>query len=155
VSLLAERSDEMNGLGIVETRQVLERGQQVLTEIFGQPARGFIAPAWQRGHVRATHVSSLKLEYVVGFFSLESAGGRSIPLATWTWDCGRWGWLGHLGHGAGRLSQTLGRGVPVFAIHPRDMQRGFWPRILTLVQEFLDAGFEPATTSRVLVVSDA
>ena len=44
-----ERSDEMNGLDPDETRRTLERGQRVFTEVFGEPARGFLAPAWQRG----------------------------------------------------------------------------------------------------------
>ena len=51
-TLLAERSDEMNGLDPEETRRTLERGQRVFTEVFGEPARGFLAPAWQLGHVR-------------------------------------------------------------------------------------------------------
>ena len=51
-TLLAGRSDEMNGLDPEETRRTLERGQRVFTEVFGEPARGFLAPAWQPGHVR-------------------------------------------------------------------------------------------------------
>ncbi len=51
-TLLTESSDEMNGLDPEETRRTLERGQRVFTEVFGEPARGFLAPAWQRGHVR-------------------------------------------------------------------------------------------------------
>jgi hypothetical protein len=62
----------------------------------------------------------LALEYALGFFALERRAGRKIPLATWTWDCGRWGWLGHVGHGIGWLSQSLDRGVPALAIHPSE-----------------------------------
>ena len=51
-TLIAGRCDEMNGLGPDETRRTLERGQRVFAEVFGAPARGFLAPAWQRGHVR-------------------------------------------------------------------------------------------------------
>src|SRR4051794_40628261 len=40
LSWLVESSDEMNGLGELETQQTLERGQHVFTEVFGQPARG-------------------------------------------------------------------------------------------------------------------
>src|SRR5262245_51495854 len=50
-SFLAGRSDEMNGLSPDETRRTLDRGQHVFTEVFGAPARGFLAPAWQRGRV--------------------------------------------------------------------------------------------------------
>ena len=95
-TLLTEAGDEMNGLDPEETRRTVERGQRVFTEVFGKPARGFLAPAWQRGHTRLGNGNSLGLEHVLGFFSLESRDGRSVPLATWSWDCGRWGWLGHI-----------------------------------------------------------
>ena len=52
ITLLTERCDEMNGLDPEETRRTIERGQRVFTEVFGAPARGFLAPAWQPGHVR-------------------------------------------------------------------------------------------------------
>ena len=147
---LTEGSDEMNGLDLDETRRTLERGQQVLTEVFGQPARGFLAPAWQPGHVCALGGPIPGLEYVLGFFAVVSRTGRKVRLATWTWDCGRWGWLGHIGHGVGRLSQSLDRGVPTLAIHPRDLTRGYWPTILRVVRELLDTGYVPTTLSALL-----
>ena len=151
---LAGSCDEMNGLDPEETRYTLERGQRVFTEVFGEPARGFLAPAWQRGHVRPENGNALGLEHVLGFFSLESAAGRSVPLATWTWDCGRWRGLGHLGHGIGWLLQTLDRGVPTLAIHPKDLERGYWPRILGLTQDLLEAGYEPSTVAGLLEARD-
>ncbi|HEY8589500.1 MAG TPA: hypothetical protein VIL55_08110, partial [Naasia sp.] len=66
------------------------------------------------------------------------------------WDCGRWGWLGHLGHGIGWLSQSLGSGIPTLAIHPRDLERGFWPQILRLIRGLIEAGHEPSTATRLL-----
>ncbi|MGH7459922.1 MAG: DUF2334 domain-containing protein [Longimicrobiales bacterium] len=154
ITLLAG-TDEMNGLDPEETRRTLERGQHVFTEVFGEPARGFLAPAWQRGHVRQAIGNTAKLEHVLGFFSLDSCAHRSIPLATWSWDCGRFGWLGHLGHGIGWALQSLSRGVPTLAIHPNDLQRGFWPKILRLTRELLEKGYEPGTPSRLLEASDA
>ena len=150
---LAEGSDEMNGLDVQETRSIIERGQRVLAEVFGEPARGFLAPAWQPGHVRARNAETLgDIEHVLGFFSLQSRAGRRIQLATWSWDCGRWRWLGHVGHGIGRLSYFLDRGVPTLAIHPRDLDRGFWQRILRLIRKLLDSGYEPSTPGRLLDV---
>jgi len=153
-TLLAEGCDEMNGLDLEETRRTIERGQCVFTEVFGAPARGFLAPAWQLGYVRLGSGSTQELEHVLGFFSLESRADRKVSLATWTWDCGRWGRLGYLGHGIGRLCQSLDRGIPTLAIHPRDLERGFWPRILRLTQELLDTGYEPSTPAAVLEASD-
>lgn len=148
-TLLTGGSDEMNGLDPDGTRRTLERGQRAFVEAFGAPARGFLAPAWQRGRVRPGD-GVAGLEHVLGFRALESATGRTARLATWTWDCGRWGWLGHLGHGIGWLSAALGRGVPTLAIHPSDLARGFWPRILRLVARLLAAGCEPTTPAALL-----
>jgi len=152
-TLLAEGSDEMNGLDVQETQYTLERGQSVFTEVLGEPARGFLAPAWQQGHVHRRDSNTLGLEHVLGFFSVESRAGRRVPLATWTWDCGRWGWLGHVGHGLGWLLQSLDRGVPTLAIHPRDLQRGFWPTILHLTEDLLNRGYEPSTSAGLLQAS--
>ena len=159
VSLLAEASDEMNGLDRDETRRAIERGQRAFADVFGAPARTFLAPAWQRGHVRvdgapagvrAAGVRAAGIEHVLGFFSATSSTGRTLPLATWTWDCGRWAALGHAGHALGWLSRSLTRGVPTLALHPRDLERGFWPRIVRLTTRLLDAGYEPTTPSRLL-----
>jgi hypothetical protein len=153
ITLLAEGGDEMNGLDRDETRRTLERGQRVFTEVFGEPAHGFLAPGWQSGHVRLGSGNAPGLEHVLGFFSIESRAGGRIPLATWSWDCGRWGWLGHVGDGIGSLLQSLNR-VPVLAIHPRDLDRGFWPRILRLARELLEAGYEPITPAALLQATD-
>jgi hypothetical protein len=148
-SLLAHHSDEMNGLDPEETRCTIERGQHDFVDAFGEPARGFLAPAWQGGHVRWND-DAFGLEHILGFFSLWSSTGRRVRLSTWTWDCSRWRWTGHLGHGIGSLLHTLRRGVPTLAIHPRDLERGFWPTILQLTDELLDAGHEPRTVSELL-----
>ena len=87
---------------------------------------------------------------IPGFFSLESWAGRRVPLATWTWDCGRWAWLGYIGHAIGWMSQSIDAGVPTLAVHPRDLQRGFWPKILRLTRELVDAGYEPSTAAALL-----
>jgi hypothetical protein len=149
-ALFADCSDEMNGLDPVETGRLLERGQRVFTKVFGEPARGFLAPAWQRGHVSLKEGNLFGLDHVQGFFSLESRVGRKVPLATWTWDCGRWGWLGTIGHGIGWLRQSLDRGVPTLAIHPADLERGFWPTILRLTAQLVEAGYEPSTVAGLL-----
>jgi hypothetical protein len=154
ITLLADGCDEMNGLNLEETRCMLERGQGVFADVFGTPARGFLAPGWQRGNVRLRlRDADAQLDHVLGFFSLESRAGRQVPLATWTWDCG-WGWLGHVGHGIGSLLQSPDR-VPVLAIHPKDLDRGYWPAIMRLTRELIDAGFEPSTPAAVLQAIDA
>jgi hypothetical protein len=154
IAVFADSSDEMNGLDRDETGRTLERGQRVFTDVFGEPARTFLAPAWQRGHVHPGDGNDAGLEHVLGFFSLESRAGRRVPLATWTWDCGRWRALGHIGHGIGWLLQSLDRGVPTLAIHPRDLESGFWPKILQLTEQLLETGYEPTTPSALLEASN-
>jgi hypothetical protein len=149
-TLLAGRCDEMNGLSAEETLRTLERGQRAFAEVFGAPARGFLAPGWQAGHVRRLAMHDIGLDHILGFFSLEASRGGSVPLATWTWDCGRWTWLGHAGHGLGWTMQAIGRRVPVLAIHPRDLARGFWPKILALTGALLESGYAPATPADLL-----
>jgi predicted deacetylase len=149
-SLLTQRSDEMNGLDSDETQRTIERGQHVFVDVFGAPARGFLAPAWQVGHVRRTSETALGLEHLMGFFSLESRTGRRIPLSTFTWDCSRWSWTGHVGHAIGSMLHAIDRGVPTLAIHPRDLDRGFWPKILRLTETLLATGHEPSTMTGLL-----
>jgi hypothetical protein len=150
ITSLTGNGDEMNGLDVDETRRTIGRGQRAFIEAFGKPARGFLAPAWQLGHVRIGDPNLPDLEHVLGFFSLEPRAGRQVPLATCAWDCGRWRWLGHIGHGVGRLLQTMDRGVPALAIHPRDLERGFWPTILGLTRELIDNGYVPSTPAALL-----
>jgi hypothetical protein len=165
ISALTDRADEMNGLDPDETRRTVECGQRVFTEVFGTSARGFLAPGWQRGHVgrpKGRHYDSRSahdarsaglqagLDYVLGFLSVQSSAAQELPLATWSWDCGRWRWLGHMGHAIGWLSHSFDRGVPTIAIHPRDLERGFWPTILQLTEDLLENGYEPTTPARLL-----
>jgi hypothetical protein len=149
-SLLAHHSDEMNGLDHSETRDTIERAQHVFVDVFGAPARGFLAPAWQVGHVGHSSAAAPGLDHLVGFFALESSSGRRVPLSTWTWDCSRWSWTGHVGHGIGSALHAFRRGVPTLAIHPRDLERGFWPTILRLTRKLLETGHEPSTMNGLL-----
>ena len=155
VSWLAERCDEFSGLDREEAGTLLERGQLAFADVFGQRARGFLAPGWQEGGARGEHVKRAGLEYRLGYFAVETAGGEAVPLATWTWDCGRWAWLGRIGHAAGRALHLAGSGVASLAIHPRDIERGFWPAILDLTKRLLDTGHAPATPGALLRQADA
>ena len=150
IAPLAGRCDEMSGLDPRATRDIVARGQRVFTDVFGEPARGFLAPGWQRGRVRPGTGGVEGIDHVLGFFSLESSSGRKVPLATWTWDVSRWGWPGHMGHALGGVLHRLHGRVPVLAIHPRDLSRGYWPRILRLTRELLDRGYEPTTPAALL-----
>ena len=154
-TLFAESGDEMNGLDPDRNSThprartaCLHRGLRGAGA--GLPRTGLAAGARASGRTRTPWGWSTSWA-----FSPSSHGrGRKVPLATWTWDCGRWGWLGHIGHGIGWLLQSLDRGVPTLAIHPRDLERGFWPKILRLTQQLLETGYEPSTPAGLLEASD-
>jgi hypothetical protein len=60
-----------------------------------------------------------------------------------------------VGHGIGWLLQSLGGRVPVLAIHPRDLELGFWPRILELTEALVERGYEPSTLTTLIEARDA
>ena len=145
-TLLAEGCDEMNGLDREETRRTLERGQRVFTEVFGEPARGFLAPGWQLGHVRAENVNALGLEHVARLFLARVSGGpkRSagdLDLGLWSLGLARarrpWDRVGC-------FSRWIVESLP-WRFTREICERGFWPKILRLTEELLDAGYEPST----------
>jgi hypothetical protein len=43
------------------------------------------------------------------------------------------------------LQSSAGR-----TVHPRDLERGLWPKILRLTERLLQGGFEPSTPARLL-----
>ena len=150
VSWIASGCDEMNGLDQEETHRLLHRAQSAFADAFGAPAAGFLAPGWQAGQLRGEHARRVGLAYVLGFFAVAKVAGGRVPLATWTWDCGRWGWLGHVGHEVGRAMKLAGKRTVSLALHPKDLERGFWPGILLLVRRLLDGGHVPATPGELL-----
>lgn len=150
VSLLAERSDEMNGVRAQDASQFLIQAKQKLTRTFGGAIRGFLPPAWQRGHANDEAFRDAGLEYVLGYFRLESFSQQHIPLSTFSWDCGWWSALGLVGHTFGELQHAIGRGTPSLAIHPRDINRGYWPLVLRTVERLLKAGYTPTTPGRLI-----
>lgn len=149
ITWLTEGSDEMNGLNTEETQRTLAYGQHIFKEVFGSPAHGFLAPGWQQGQ-GVWGTTQPEIKYLLGFCAIESWTGNRVPLATWSWDGGRWGWLGQLGYMIGWLLHSLGNGVPTLAIHPRDLERGYWHQILHLIRHFLDIGYQPSTVAGLL-----
>ncbi len=154
VSAMTARSDEMSGLDLEGALRTVDAGQRMLRTALGEPAEGFLAPAWQQGALRPRDLEG-PTKYILGHFAVESRDGRRVSLTTWSWHCGRWSWLGHIGHAFGRAQHMLGLGVPSLALHPIDLEPGFWSRILGLVRELLAAGYEPDSARRIVEGVDA
>ena len=143
-SLMTGGADEFNGLSIAETHLRLRNGQSMMQKFFGVPACGFIAPTFQRGKLTADRLVNHGLHYMVGFRRIEFSNGRRIGVATWCWDMGRWRALGHAGYWYGHARMWLYRDLlPCLAIHPIDVDRGFMPQIVELVQSLVEGGRQP------------
>ena len=100
------------------------RGRLQLQKIVGRNVSGLVPPAWRL----ASNITDLKesgIDYTLAFSRLETASGRNVALATFSWD---WGRLAFLSRGGGRLGRCLElwnrRAVPVIVIHPADVRRG-------------------------------
>ena len=61
----------------------------------------------------------------------------AIALATYSWDCGRFGCIGHLGNTIGRALSLFPRRLPCVVIHPADVARGFLEQALSLIDSLM------------------
>ena len=135
LSALTNHADELSGLNATEAIARLCHGQRILGEVFGAAARGFVPPAWQWGALTPERLASCSLRYGVGLRSVYSIEGARRPLATWSWDAGRFAALGWLGAANGAMLFALQpRATPCIVFHPADVARGFVPHGLRLVQ---------------------
>ena len=151
LSLLTGNSNELTGLSEQVIRQRLHWGQATLQEFFGNPARGFIPPAWQQGRATLKLLSEYGIEYYLGMTRIQSVKGKSVPLATWSWDVGSIAPLGYLGEGFGYLLFATPRpAIPCVVFHPLDVERGFLNRGERLVQKLLDEGRNPIVFHELL-----
>lgn len=146
LSRLIGRADEFAGMPAAAAVERLRCGQAILAEAFGRPAMGFVPPAWQSGPVCPALLTACGLHYCAGLTRIERVGRRPVPLSTWSWDAGKVPQLGLLGEAAGAAMSALRRhSLPCVVFHPRDLDRGYVPRGLTLIETFLSAGRRPVT----------
>ena len=150
LSLLTGRADEFSRLTEIECSERLEAGLTRLECVSRKRPIGFLPPAWRRGQVTPAVLSRHWLRFEVGMHSLEIDGQHSVPLATWSWDCGRIGWLGHLSERYGTLRAWLRPlALPTIAIHPADVRRGFLPRAVMICQRMLRQGRRPVLVGEI------
>lgn len=144
VSWLTDRADEFNGLSAAEAIGRIRGGVSLMEEFLEVRVRGFVPPAWQFP-IEASQWKHSGIDYVVRFTRIEQRSGRHIPLATWSWDWGRFSWLGRPGAWLGRCARTWNRGaIPVIVLHPADVQRGFLPDAMRLIRSLIGGGWTPA-----------
>lgn len=144
VSKIADGKDEMNGLDSAETDRRLAAGQEILNRWLGQPARGFIAPTYNIGLASPERLSRFGIHYTVGYRTVVTSGGQTLPLATWVWDVSPIRLLCRLGYRLGEMQYRFFKNaLPCVVLHPLDLERGFLPQIERTVQRLLNSGRQP------------
>ena len=151
LSLFTGRSDEFVGLPREEVRRRLGLGREMLRQSLGVEPAGFVSPAWQVGWATVEELGRSGFHYLATFGAIRAASGPTVPLATWSWD---WGVLAPLG----RVGQRLGdfqlrlrpAALPCVVVHPADVDRGYLPRALDVVDRLLELGRTPGLLSEFL-----
>ncbi len=147
VTYLTSGSNEMSGRRLSDALTRIAQGQQRLHELFGEPARVFVPPAWQMGPLHLNALNRFGISHVMGLTHMQFATSKTAPLSTWSWDCGRFKSIGWLGEGFGHLRFWTTRSTPCVVLHPRDVQRGFLNRSLQLIQGLMARGYHPVRLS--------
>jgi Uncharacterized protein conserved in bacteria (DUF2334) len=151
LSLFTGRSDELVGLPRDEVRRRLGLGRELLGHALGVAPAGFVPPAWQVGRATAEELGRCGFRYLATFGAIRAASGPKIPLATWSWD---WGVLGPLGPVGQRFGDVYWRlrpaTLPCVVVHPADVERGYLPRVLQVVDRLLRQGRTPGLVSELL-----
>jgi predicted deacetylase len=151
LSLFTGRSDELVGLPREEVRRRLGLGRELLRRTLEVAPAGFVPPAWQVGRATAKELGVCGFRYLATFGAIRSASGPTIPLATWSWD---WGVLGPLGRVGQRFGDVYWRlrpaTLPCVVVHPSDVNRGYLPRVLDVVDRLLRQGRTPGLLSEFL-----
>jgi predicted deacetylase len=144
VSKIADGKDEMNGLDDAETDRRLSAGQEILTRLMGQPARGFIAPTYNIGRATPDRLARFGIHYTVGYGHVTNSTGERLTLSSWCWDVSPIRLLCRLGYRLGQIQYRFRkRALPCVVLHPLDLERGFLPQIVRTVQRLLDDGRKP------------
>jgi hypothetical protein len=158
LSAIIGRHDEFARLHLGETMARLRQGRELLADLIGTPVHGVLPPAWRAGRITAA-LDDVGLEFVVGMTSVRVSrrrGGRTVPLATRSWDAGPIGPLGHLLDLWGAtLAWRKTAAVPSIALHPADVRRSFLPRAMACIDRLLADGRRPTTFRQLLVASSA
>jgi hypothetical protein len=151
LSLFTGRSDELLGLTRQEVLRRIDVGRELLRRALGVSATGFVAPAWQAGKATPQALAGCGFRYLLTFAAVRAASGPAVPLSTWSWDWGVLGPLGRVGQRYGDLHWRLRPStLPCVVVHPADVDRGYLPRVLDLVDRLLGLGRTPGLLSEFL-----
>ena len=141
ISFMLNQSDEFRGISFDDAKEKLIKGQRVIADLFGHSPHGFAPPAWFSGPVDGEMLSSLGLEFMTNYFHIHRADGSKTPVATYSWDCGKYSWLGYLGEMSGRTVSINTKAIPQIVFHPADVRRGFVSFGIRRIRKLLEHGY--------------
>lgn len=151
VSMFTGRSDELAGLPCEELRRRLERGRALLRQGLGIEPAGFAPPAWRMGRATVEELGRSGFRYLTTFGAIRGVSGPTIPLTTWSWDWGILGPLGRIGRCFGDVASRLRpTSLPCVVVHPADVDRGYLPCVLEVVDRLQAQGRRPGLLSEFL-----
>ena len=141
-SVLVNHSDEFRRLNANQTAKNIQTGVNLLAQLTSQPITGFAPPAWCTGLVDSSVLRQHNLNYLTRYFEIVTADDDRIRTNTWSWDCGRYRWMGYVGEYSGRVF-SLRNSIPQIVLHPADVDRGFLPFAVCRIEKLLAAGAQP------------
>lgn len=148
ISTLCNQCDEMRSWRTREIKGFLTTGKCILEDIFACDIRAFLPPAWLWGPVNTNLILECGFRIHFGFHTLTFPQGKQ-RLATYSWDWGKLPFAGIVGTILGRVNSLRIGSLPVFAIHPADLERGYFTSILARLDDWLLHGFKPRTLDDV------
>jgi predicted deacetylase len=151
LSLCSGRSDEFAGLPRGEVRRRLGLGRELLRQSLGVEPSGFVAPAWQVGWATVGELGRYGFRYLATFGAIRATSGPTVPLATWSWDWGVLAPLGQFGQWLGDIHRRIRpAALPCVVVHPADVDRGYLPLALNVIDRLLELGRTPGLLSGFL-----
>jgi len=149
ISFLLRQCDEFRGISTEDAKEKLIEGKRVIADVFEHRPYGFAPPAWFSGPVDGEMLSSLGLEFMTSYFHIRRADGSKTPVATYSWECGRYSWLGYLGEMSGRVVSMNPKTIPQIVFHPADVRRGFVSFGIRRIKKLLEQGYLATTYQEV------
>ena len=123
----------------------------LLRRLLSAPITGFVPSAWQTGYATTAELSRCGFQYLVAFDAIRFVRMTPIPLVTWSWDWGIVAPLSRVGEWFGDFESAAHRpdALPCVVVHPIDVDRGYLPRCLRVIDRLLQRGRTPVLFSEL------
>ena len=159
LSWVCNRSDEFRGLPAAVVTERLQQARKLTVEQLGEAkvkhVVGVLPPAYQFPETKTFFCDQRNDDYlyVLRFSRIDFRGGMSVPINTWSYDWGRFSSAGWAGKVSADSQSLIRLAIPCLAIHPIDLQRGWFRDAIRLIRKWLSEGRQPVTPSDLLLKS--